>query len=159
MDLNREQLSVPITDDFDLRKKPRLNRIADQIRGTLLQIQGLLTPRTSRVRSVTPIRMVPPAVLAKAATVRRKPCGDDRSRLNSSVFPSGLRSISARSTTAFPSDALHDRLLGNLLGSSRHGQASELWADGSRCRTILLGNLERPLTADPPLAEAHEKDL
>lgn len=39
----------------------------------------------------------PPAVLANATTERRKGVGEDRSCLNSRVFPSGRQSISVRS--------------------------------------------------------------
>ena len=42
MDLNREQLSVPIPDDLEIWEKSRLNRVADQLRGALPQVQGLL---------------------------------------------------------------------------------------------------------------------
>lgn len=58
---------------------------------------GFSTPRTCALRSSTPMRIVPPVVLANATTVRRTRAGEDKSRLNSKSFPSGRRSISARS--------------------------------------------------------------
>ncbi len=70
-------------------------------------------PRTRRLLSSTPRSSVPPAVLANATTVRITPSGEERSRLNSSVLPSGSFRISARS------------ILGMFLGSSGPGQASE----------------------------------
>lgn len=42
MDLNRQQQPVPIPDDFEVGQKPRLNRVADQLRSAFLQVQGLL---------------------------------------------------------------------------------------------------------------------
>jgi hypothetical protein len=50
---------------------------------------GSVTPRTRRVPSSTPISKVPPDVFAKAITVRSTPSVEDKSRLNSSVLPSG----------------------------------------------------------------------
>ena len=59
--------------------------------------KGFTIPRTWRVWSSTPMSIVPPAVLAKATMERRKGLGEDRSRLNSRVLPSGWRRISVRS--------------------------------------------------------------
>lgn len=44
------------------------------------------TPFTAQVVSSTPMSNVPPAVFAKATSVRRTPFGEDRSRFSSSVF-------------------------------------------------------------------------
>ena len=63
-------------------------------------------PLTIFEPSSTPIRRVPPEVLANAMIVLSGPSGEVKSRLNSSVFPSRrLRSVS-RSTT------LHFTLMG-----------------------------------------------
>ena len=42
----------------------------------------------------------PPAVFAKATTVRTIPRGEERSRLNSNVLPSGRLSVARRSISA-----------------------------------------------------------
>src|SRR5471032_117478 len=55
-------------------------------------------PVTLRVRFSTPTRTTPPAVFAKATIVLSTPSGEERSRLYSSVFPSGRRRRSIRST-------------------------------------------------------------
>src|SRR5271165_7550057 len=73
------------------------------------------TPRTLREPSSTPMSNLPPAPFAKATSVRITLSGEERSRLNSNVFPSCWRMISARSN-----------ILRNLLGSAPMWQASEL---------------------------------
>jgi len=73
------------------------------------------TPQTWRLRSSTPTSSVPSAVLANATIVFKAPSGEERSRLSSSVLPSGRLRISSRSAT-----------LGNILGSNVADQASEL---------------------------------
>jgi hypothetical protein len=80
--------------------------------------RGSRTPRTCRVPSSTPINNVPPDVSAKATSVRRAPSGEDRSRLNSRVLPSGRLSSSCRST-----------MLGSLLPSRQAGETSEFDVD------------------------------
>src|SRR5450759_174662 len=57
-----------------------------------------VTPRTFFDPSSTPMTTVPPAVFANATRVLRMPSGDDKSRLNSRVFPSWRFS----SSTSFP---------------------------------------------------------
>ncbi len=74
---------------------------------------GPRTPRTCPLRSSTPTRRVPPEVFANATIVRSAPSGPERSRLNSSVLPSGRFSRSTRSM---------------LLGRSKQRQASGLAA-------------------------------
>jgi len=51
------------------------------------------------LRSSTPTRKVPPAVLAKATIVSSAPSGEERSRLDSNVLPSGRSRISTGATT------------------------------------------------------------
>jgi hypothetical protein len=57
-----------------------------------------MTPFIVRDESSTPIIICPPAVLAKATMVLRIFFGEERSRLNSRVFPSGwvMRSVRER---------------------------------------------------------------
>jgi len=57
---------------------------------------GSTTPVIVRVESSTPIIIRPPAVLTKATMVLRIFLGDERSLLNSRVFPSGWLTKSDR---------------------------------------------------------------
>jgi hypothetical protein len=81
----------------------------------LLCFRASGTPRTLREPSSTPMSNLPPAPFAKATRVRITLSGEERSRLNSKVFPSCWRMISVRSN-----------MLRNLLGSAPMWQASEL---------------------------------
>jgi len=57
------------------------------------------TPRTFFDPSSTPMTTIPPAAFANATRHFRMPSGDDKSRLNSRVFPSVCFSSSTRTTT------------------------------------------------------------
>ncbi len=57
------------------------------------------TPRTFFDPLSTPMTIVPPAVFANATSVLRIPSGEDKSRLNSRVLPSGRLSRSTSGTT------------------------------------------------------------
>ncbi len=84
---------------------PSLRRDEVRSRRARMDAHGqhlLSTPRTCAVRCSTPMRIVPPVVLANATTVRRTRSGEDRSRLSSRSLPSGLRSISTRLITRKP---------------------------------------------------------
>ena len=94
---------------------------------------GSLTPRTCRVRSSTPISTAPPDVLANATRLRSTPSGEDRSRLNSSVFPSGRLSRSRRSTSSeVYSEALTATALQSLMRVVQKGVNVHVAGDCSR---------------------------
>jgi hypothetical protein len=101
VNLHYQHPSLSPRHDLDIGNQARPNRIRDYASQPLLGVSASGTPVTRLVLSSMPITRMPPAVLANATRVFNKPSGEERSRLYSRVFPSGLR----RTSTRFP--ALH----------------------------------------------------
>ncbi len=78
---------------------------------------GSARPRTCFVPSSMPTTMVPPAVLANATMLCIIRSGDDRSRLNSRVSPSGCCNSCARFTTRHLTRKMPGGLGAALLGT------------------------------------------
>jgi len=85
--------------NFQLGHQPGHDVIANQIRQSLLGSEGILNAANIPRLIFHSDKQCTAAVLANATIERRTPFGDDRSRLNSDVLPSGCLSSSSSITT------------------------------------------------------------
>src|ERR1700739_3639625 len=93
------------------------------------------TPLTPLAPSSIPTSRAPPEVLAKAMMVFNAPSGDERSRLNSNVLPSGrlrreTKSIALHFTLMSRRDCAFRVAVGNESKRTRVGTCSLNFADG-----------------------------
>lgn len=89
-DFDSQHMGFPPGDDLDGGDEFWGDVVRNKVRQAFLFLQKTSgTPLTPLAPSSTPIRRVPPEVLANAAMVFSAPSGEERSRLNSSVLPSG----------------------------------------------------------------------
>jgi hypothetical protein len=106
MDLQRQHLRPAPREDLDLRNNARADAVADEVGQSLLQVErvGHTTDMAASVLHADQQRAT--RRVGEGHDRFRAVSGEDRSRLNSSVLPSGRSRSSIRSM-----------LLGNALGS------------------------------------------
>jgi len=97
--LHGQNVGAPSREDFQFRNQARENAVADHTGQAFFHVQRVLHAADVPRRVFHADQQCAPAVLAKATMPRSTPPGEERSRLNSSVLPSGRFSRSRMSIT------------------------------------------------------------